>query len=135
METNTPTLWDGFWGQERGGIYRLLKASLTRAVESRMRRFSGPILEAGCGEATLLGQLDQEVVGLDFSGAACKHAKKQTTHVVKGDIHNLPFKPVFSVVYNQGVVQTDVDPLQTVKDMMKVAKKRGQPALYCSKKR
>lgn len=69
----------------------------------------GPILEAGCGSASISKVLTNKgfiTIGIDNSLEALQIAKINCTYVVIADINHLPFKAnSFEVVFNQGVME------------------------------
>jgi SAM-dependent methyltransferase len=81
--------------------------------------FKGQIvLDAGCGKGrhtTLAAQWGaQVVVGIDLSDSV-ETAFAQTrhigqAHIVQGDLHSLPLKPVFDYVFSVGVLHHTPDP-------------------------
>jgi len=136
METNTPRDWDSFWSRKQIPFFQGLKSSFTRELAGFLRSYSGRFLEAGCGEALMMGGLKDHfsVVGIDFSREACRQAKRRIPSVVHGDIHRMPFKGAFDVVFNQSVIPADADPGQTIRDMLSVTRKGGHVIFTIPKK-
>lgn len=76
------------------------------------------VLDAGCGmgrftqTATQFGA--KTVIGVDLSEAVESAFERvrhmPNAHIVKGDIYNLPFKPVFDFVFSIGVIHHLPDP-------------------------
>jgi len=136
MKTNASEVWDEFWKGRKGFLYRFLKTSLTKSVVFSLKGYEGRILEAGCGEAWVLDRLQgkRSVTGLDFSKNACKLAKNRIQQVVNGNIYHMPFKGVFDVVFNQGVVQADSDSERVLNEMVKTVRVGGSVVFTVPKK-
>ena len=131
--------WEKFWLKKQNKIFDSLKISLTKKVVNflKSKAKNGKILDVGCGESLTSKYLKKGyyTVGIDFSDAACKLARKNTDKVVKGDIFKMPFKKnEFDIVFNQSVIHTVDKPLLLLKEMSRVTKRPGMIILTVPKR-
>lgn len=100
-----------------------------------LRRYSGPVLDVGCGGGLVTKPLVPEgrlVVGLDFNSTACMTAARNGLAMIRGDAFKLPFAdnsfPV--VVATEFLQQYNRDSIQNlVREMARVAVKGGAVVL------
>lgn len=77
------------------------------------------VLDAGCGTGRHM--IFPDVVGLDNDPRALRKAKEKG-HVVHGDIHNLPFRPVFELSLLWNVLNFVEDPNKAYQEANSVAR-------------
>lgn len=95
------------------------------------------ILDAGCGMGRYLevaNKFEDEVVGIDISPAVDRARKRigdhPFTHLVQGDLTNLPFKKsIFDYIYCIFVIQHAPDPPKTFKHLIEFIKEGCQFSL------
>lgn len=93
------------------------------------KRKNAKILDAGCGPGAMLPMLQKygDVIGVDISDEALKHAKKRGK-VIKGDVTNLDFKDnTFDVVLCMDVLyhMWVKDEMEALNELHRVLKKDG----------
>lgn len=103
-------------------------------------RFSGLILDGGCGDgvdlATLALDPGCEVVGLELSDGGVATSVARTAglaraHVVQGDVMKMPLADdLFDGVYSYGVVHHTPDPPRAVRELARVLKPGASLLLY-----
>lgn len=105
--------WGRYWGSKkakRSLIEFFRKAYFAKIFAHVVRKncVRGPVLEAGCGTATVLKHLPRTMltVGVDISVQALKIAQENCKWAVNADLFNLPFKDKsFELAFNQGVME------------------------------
>lgn len=113
--------WESHWralGQDRslfGALASIVrKVLLSRAVRHYTERFfdgRGLFVEAGCGTSeasSLIRRRERRLVGLDFSLAALRQARRERTfdYLVCADIRRLPFRDgALAGIWNLGVME------------------------------
>lgn len=101
--------------------YRGLRGLVAKALQSQLgTRRMCKILDAGCGtggglRATRIQFPDSFIVGTDVATSAIRHAaRRQTNHLVRGSINELPFRDKTF----DAVLSIDVLYIQGVEDMV-----------------
>ena len=137
----TSTFWNNNWQEiqltrlkevAKSQRQRELIAWLQKMPETDNRK----ILEVGVGSGILLYEIAQalafEPFGLDLSEAGCVLAQKNAqindikAHIVGGDIFYPPFAPGhFQMVFNQGVIEHFIEPLQVLRPMARLVANNG----------
>ena len=133
-------VWDDVWEHRKAvSDYSLHYFNFMKNFSKNLKK-GAKVLEAGCGSGdTLKCFKDQETYGLDISKKSLELAKKNTDHIVLGNILEMPFKDnEFDLVYNSGVLEHFKEPqnLKGTKEMARVTKKDGHviiimPNKYC----
>jgi SAM-dependent methyltransferase len=132
--------------QERFGYQWTSFSDLFPEFEAHFRRLVCPLtpadfagkllLDAGCGYgryALCAAKYGAQVVGMDFSAAiyAAQHVTRATNiHLVRGDILNLPLRPIFDVAMSIGVLHHLPDPLQGFENIAALVKPGGLVVLW-----
>ena len=132
--------------QERFGYQWTNFSDVFPEFEAHFRRLVYPLtpadfagkllLDAGCGYgryALCAAKCGAQVVGVDFSEAiyAAKHVTQSTdVRLVRGDIINPPFQPVFDIAMSIGVLHHLPDPLQGFKTIAALVKPGGVVVLW-----
>lgn len=151
-------LWDSHWEQEQTPALAVLKSRYTREAFAAIRQFIDErdvlILEAGCGTGRFCGLLakenpDADVVGIDISSNAIKHARDLQTALGcpnvafhEASIFSIPYPDNhFDLVFNEGVIpyfSDDSSPTHedALREMIRVTKPGGKvlvgvPNWYC----
>lgn len=101
------------------------------------------VLEAGCGSGLrllALSSLGHQAVGIDFNLSVLDNIRRNAGEIsilppfcVRADCEALPFKSVFDVAYNEGVVEHWLerkDRVQVIKQMASVVKAGGHVAIF-----
>jgi ubiquinone/menaquinone biosynthesis C-methylase UbiE len=121
----TAQLYDMRYTEEQELKY---KTALERLNIARNNK----ILDVGCGTGLLFSHVaaeTQTVVGVDISGKLLLQAKERArnfrnVHLVQADADHLPFKDnYFSVVFAFTVLQNMPDPLETLKEIKRIAER------------
>lgn len=100
----TPTKWFTFLQDQKLFSQIVCSKNLVRQV----LRFKGWVLEVGAGSGInsyVVSQYGLESVALDVDCSSMKGLKNKHLHVVCADLFHLPFQPVFSLVFSQGVME------------------------------
>lgn len=119
----TAQLYDIRYAEEQALKYRAALEQLCINGDSR-------VLDVGCGTGLLLSHLAEAetVVGVDISGKLLLQAKERArklrdVHLVQADADHLPFRDdCFTVVFAFTVLQNMPAPLETLKEIRRVAK-------------
>jgi len=121
----TAQLYDVRYAEEQEIKYRTALEQLSVARNSK-------VLDVGCGTGLLFRYVAAEaqtVVGVDVSGKLLLQAKGRArnfrdVHLVQADADHLPFKDdYFSVVFAFTVLQNLPDPLETLKEVKRIAER------------
>jgi demethylmenaquinone methyltransferase/2-methoxy-6-polyprenyl-1,4-benzoquinol methylase len=121
----TAQLYDVRYAEEQELKYRTALELLNVARNSK-------VLDVGCGTGLLFSHVateTQTVVGVDISGKLLLQAKKRArnfpnVHLVQADADYLPFKDnYFSVIFAFTVLQNLPDPLETLKEVKRIAER------------
>ncbi|MCX8153593.1 MAG: methyltransferase domain-containing protein [Candidatus Bathyarchaeota archaeon] len=118
----TAQLYDRRYAEEQALKYRA-------AIEKLCIDGNSRVLDVGCGTGLLLSHIAEAelVVGVDVSGKLLLQAKERAksfrnVHVVRADADHLPFKSTyFTVVFAFTVLQNMPAPLETLKEIKRVA--------------
>ena len=120
----TAKMYDVRYGEEQELKY-------TKALPRLNIARSSVVLDAGCGTGLLFKHVAAEaktVVGVDISGKLLLRAKEsardfRNIHLIRADADHMPFKDNhFSVVFAFTVLQNMPKPLETLKEIKRVAK-------------
>jgi demethylmenaquinone methyltransferase/2-methoxy-6-polyprenyl-1,4-benzoquinol methylase len=121
----TAQLYDVRYSEEQELKYRTALELLNVARNSN-------VLDVGCGTGLLFSHVATEaqtIVGVDISGKLLLQAKKRArnlrnVHLVQADADHMPFKDnYFSVVFAFTVLQNMPDPLETLKEIKRIAER------------
>ena len=121
----TAQLYDVRYAEEQELKYKTALESLNIARDSK-------VLDVGCGTGLLFSHVAAEaqtVVGMDISGKLLLQAKERArnfrnVHLVQADADHVPFKDnYFSVVFAFTVLQNLPDPLETLKEVKRIAER------------
>jgi demethylmenaquinone methyltransferase/2-methoxy-6-polyprenyl-1,4-benzoquinol methylase len=121
----TAQLYDVRYAEEQELKYRTALELLNVARNSE-------VLDVGCGTGLLFSHVATEaqtIVGVDISGKLLLQAKKRArnlrnVHLVQADADHMPFKDnYFSVVFAFTVLQNMPDPLETLKEIKRIAER------------
>ena len=121
----TAQLYDVRYAEEQELKYRTALERLNVARSSK-------VLDVGCGTGLLFRHVAtqaQTVVGVDTSGKLLLQAKERArkfrnVHLVQADADHIPFKDnYFSVVFAFTVLQNLPDPLETLKEIKRIAER------------
>ena len=121
----TAQLYDVRYTEEQEIKYQTALELLNVASDSN-------VLDVGCGTGLLFSHVAAEaqtVVGVDISGKLLLQAKKRArnfrnVHLVQADADHVPFKDNrFTVVFAFTVLQNLPDPLETLKEIKRVAER------------
>jgi demethylmenaquinone methyltransferase/2-methoxy-6-polyprenyl-1,4-benzoquinol methylase len=121
----TAQLYDVRYAEEQDLKYRT-------ALELLNVTRSSKVLDVGCGTGLLFRHVAAEaqtVVGMDISGKLLLQAKKRArnfrnVHLVQADADHIPFKHnYFSVVFAFTVLQNLPEPLETLKEVKRIAER------------
>jgi demethylmenaquinone methyltransferase/2-methoxy-6-polyprenyl-1,4-benzoquinol methylase len=121
----TAQLYDVRYAEEQELKYRTALELLNVARSSK-------VLDVGCGTGLLFSHVAAEaqtVVGVDISGKLLLQAKERArnlcnVHLVQADTDHMPFKDnYFSVVFAFTVLQNLPDPLETLKEIKRIAER------------
>ena len=90
------------------------------------------ILELGCGTASLGNRLAgrlRSYSGLDLSGSALAKAKcrskKKNIHFIHGDMYESNFRPIYDIVWSQGLLEHFPNPSEVVERHLTACKRGG----------
>ena len=111
--------------EQRMWWYRALHARLVDAIGPA----PGRLLDAGCGTGGLLARLPGgHNIGLEFSAAAARAARKSATPVVRGDVHAMPFAAgrFDTAVAADLLCHQGVDPPRALAELRRVLRPRGR---------
>jgi SAM-dependent methyltransferase len=108
--------WDLYWrsrSPRRVAIEAIRQLYFARLFTREVTALARPgtrVLEVGSGSGTYLRRLERLgylTHGVDLSPEAIRYSRARgVSHVVRGDIHSLPFQDKsFEVAYNQGVME------------------------------
>jgi ubiquinone/menaquinone biosynthesis C-methylase UbiE len=131
---STATLYDARYAEEQEAKYKVAVANV---------KPKGAVLDVGCGSGLFFKFVSDKadcVVGVDSSRQLLLEARKRTlsagnVHVVQSDADNLPFKArAFDVVYSFTVLQNMPQPMETLKELSRVAKPNAKLVLSWLKK-
>jgi ubiquinone/menaquinone biosynthesis C-methylase UbiE len=120
----TAQIYDVRYAEEQEAKYK-------KALESLNIAGNSIILDVGCGTGLLFSHVAAEaqtVVGVDVSGRLLLQAKERArkfpdVNVVQADADHMPFKnDYFSMVFAFTVLQNMPKPLETLKELGRVAK-------------
>jgi ubiquinone/menaquinone biosynthesis C-methylase UbiE len=121
----TAQLYDVRYAEEQELKYRTALESLKVARNSK-------VLDVGCGTGLLFSHVaaeTQTLVGMDISGKLLLQAKERArkfrnVHLVQADADHMPFKDKYcSVVFAFTVLQNLPDPLETLKEVKRIAER------------
>jgi len=107
-------------------------AKIEAALEGLNKENYGSVLDAGCGTGILfdcVANRAKTTVGLDISRKilfqAKKHAKNfQNVHLILADVDNMPLKETtFNHVFGITLIQNTPNPVETLNEIRRVAKK------------
>jgi len=121
----TAQLYDVRYAEEQEIKYKTALERLNVARNSR-------VLDVGCGTGLLFSHVAakaQTIVGADISGKLLLQAKERVrnfrnVHLVQADSDYLPFKDNrFSVVFAFTMLQNLPDPLETLKEIKRIAER------------
>jgi ubiquinone/menaquinone biosynthesis C-methylase UbiE len=121
----TAQLYDVRYAEEQEIKYKTALEHLNVARNSK-------VLDVGCGTGLLFSHVAAEaqtVVGVDISGKLLLQAKEharnfQHIHLVQADADHIPFKDNhFSVVFAFTVLQNLPEPLETLKEVKRIAER------------
>ena len=121
----TAQLYDMRYAEEQELKYKTALESLNVARKSK-------VLDIGCGTGLLFSHVAAEaqtVVGVDISGKLLLQAKERArnfrhVHLVQADADHLPFKDnYFSVVFAFTLLQNMPDPLETLREVKRIAER------------
>jgi len=119
---STARIYDARYGDEQEAKYRV-------ALENVKPK--GTVLDVGCGSGLFFSHIVDEaeaMVGVDSSQELLLEARKralglQNVHLVKADADHLPFsEDFFDVVFAFTVLQNMPKPVETLKELGRVAK-------------
>ncbi|MEM2972070.1 MAG: methyltransferase domain-containing protein [Candidatus Bathyarchaeia archaeon] len=108
------------------------KAKIEVALENLAIEKPALILDVGCGTGILFGYIVEKadaIVGLDISRKNLFKAKKRAknfgnAHLVLADADNMPFKGnVFTHVFGVTLLQNMPNPIKTLREIRRVARK------------
>ena len=117
-----------------------IKAALEH-VNLQKRRL---VLDAGCGTGLLFNHFANKaeaLVGLDISRKILMQAKNRErqlsdAHLIWGDVDNMPLKEhAFDYVFAITLIQNTPNPINTLKEIKRVAKKDAMMAITGLKKK
>lgn len=101
-------------------------------IKQLPRKFSGKILDAGCGDGGMLAEIKDlypniEPYGVDISKSGCKIAKKRGIDVKVADLNDkIPFKDdFFDFIIGHEIIEHLVDPDKFLEESARVLKKGG----------
>jgi len=132
----TAQLYDMRYAEEQKIKY---KTALERLNMGR----NNNVLDVGCGTGLLFSHVAAEaqtVVGADISGRLLLQAKERArnfrnVHLVQADADHMPFKDNhFSVVFAFTVLQNLPKPLETLKEIKRIAERDATIVVTCLKK-
>ena len=121
----TAQLYDVRYAEEQEVKYKTALERLNVARNSK-------VLDVGCGTGFLFSHVAAEaqtVVGVDISGklllqAKARARKFRNVHLIQADADHLPFKAnQFSVVFAFTVLQNLPKPLETLKEIKRIAER------------
>ena len=121
----TAQLYDVQYAEEQEIKYKTALERLNIARNSK-------VLDVGCGTGLLFSHVateTQTVVGVDISSRLLLQAKKRAknfsnVHVIQADADHLPFKDnYFNVVFAFTVLQNLPEPLETLKEIKRIAER------------
>lgn len=121
----TAQLYDVRYTEEQELKYRTALEQLSVARNTK-------VLDVGCGTGLLFRHVAAEartVVGVDVSGKLLLQAKERArnfsnVHLVQADADHLPFRDsCFSVVFAFTVLQNLPDPLETFREVKRIAER------------
>src|SRR3989338_3039087 len=128
--------WNSKWKREEfGGIARTCAQIIENELLDKWCPKKGTIIEAGCGLGRNLLHMskckDLKLIGIDYYSNVIKKAKKlfkergAKAKFILGDISSLKFEDnSVDLVFNQGVIEHFQKPEESLKEMIRVTKKR-----------
>jgi len=131
---STAEIYDARYGEEQEAKYKVALENVKPAEK---------VLDIGCGTGLFFRHVADEaetVVGIDSSRKllldARKHARVWTNiHLVQADADHLPFKEdFFNAIFAFTVLQNMPKPLETLKELGRVAKRDAQVVVTGLKK-
>jgi len=122
---STAQLYDARYAEEQELKYKTALELLNVARNSK-------VLDVGCGTGLLFSHVAAEVqtvVGVDISAKLLLQAKKRTrkfrnVHLIQADADHIPFKNNhFTVVFAFTMLQNLPEPLETLKEIKRIAER------------
>jgi ubiquinone/menaquinone biosynthesis C-methylase UbiE len=130
----TAGMYDMRYAEEQEAKYRIALYNVT---------IKGSVLDVGCGSGLFFGHVAsqaEKLVGVDVSGQLLLQARERArnwgnAHLVQADGDHLPFKDgVFDFVFAFTVLQNMPAPMETLKEIRRIARRNALMAVTALKK-
>ena len=131
----TAEMYDERYGEEQTANYKIALENLKVDKDA--------VLDVGCGSGLFFKHIEQQanlVVGVDISRKSLLHAKKQSClfqniFLILADADYLPFEDsFFDAVFAFTVLQNVPNPIETLREVKRVAKQKSNAVMTGLKK-